>query len=187
MALIAMGINVSICRICVECDLCAAPLDAILAEIKHCEIIHNDSSRTMSPACLPWLSAQVMTPPSPTTTMPSSPPSHTHPTSYLGAVLSPKGGTASRCCKSSRQQQLTSWPPSRSIGRLTNTNGLIAALVVATYLGHPIRQMRPFPPTLNQQWGGLQRHLCLISRWREQTIGLLVCIYLPPPTLHHQR
>jgi hypothetical protein len=46
----------------------------------------------MSPACLPRSSAQVMTPPSPTTTMPSSPPSHTHPTSYLDAVLSPKGG-----------------------------------------------------------------------------------------------
>jgi hypothetical protein len=177
---IATGINAAIRRFCAERDLCAAPLDAILAKIKHCEIVHDNLSHTMSPACLPRSSAQVMTPPSPTTTTPSSPPSHTHPTSYLGAVLSPKRGTASRRCKSSRRQRLTSWPPSRSIGRLANTNGLVAALVVATYLGRPIHQMRPFPPTLNQQWGGLQRRLCLISRRCKRMIRLLVRIYLPP-------
>ena len=98
-ASIAMGINAAIHRICAERDLCATPLDAILAKIKHCEIVHNNSSRTMSPACLPQSSAQVMMPPSPTTMTPSSPPSHTHPTSYLGAVLSPKGGD----CKPSLQ------------------------------------------------------------------------------------
>ena len=52
-ALITIGINATIRRICAEPDLCAAPLGAILAEIKHCEIIHDDSSRRMSPACLP--------------------------------------------------------------------------------------------------------------------------------------
>ena len=40
---------------------------------------------------LPRSSAQVMTPLSPTTTTPSAPPSLTHPSSYLGAVLSPNG------------------------------------------------------------------------------------------------
>jgi hypothetical protein len=35
-------------------------------------------------------------------------------------------------------------------GRLADANDLIAALVVAMYLGHPIQQMRPFPPTLYQ-------------------------------------
>jgi hypothetical protein len=77
-ASIAMGINAAIRHICAERDLCAAPLDAILAEINHCEIVHDNLSRTMSPACHPRSSAQVMTPLSPTTTMPSSPPSHTH-------------------------------------------------------------------------------------------------------------
>jgi hypothetical protein len=48
------------------------------------------------------------------------------------------------------RQRLTSWWPSRSIRRLTDANGLVAALVVATYLGHLIQQMRPFPPTLYQ-------------------------------------
>ena len=81
--LIATGIDVAIHCICVERDLCAAPLDAILAEIEHCEIVHDDSSHTMSPACFPRSSAQVMTPPSPTTMMPSSPPSHTHPAYFL--------------------------------------------------------------------------------------------------------
>jgi hypothetical protein len=90
--LIATGIDAAIRRICAEHDLCVAPLDAILAEIKHCEIVHDDLSRMMSPTYLPWSFAQVMTPPSPTTTSPSSPPSHTHPTSYFGAVISPKGG-----------------------------------------------------------------------------------------------
>jgi hypothetical protein len=71
-------------------------------------------------------------------------------------------------------------PPSGSIGRLANANGLVAALVVATDLGRPIRQMRPFPPTLNQQWGGLQHRLCPIPRQHKQTIGILICIYLPP-------
>jgi len=103
-ASIAMGIDVAIRRICVERDLCAAPLDAILAEIKRCEIVHDDSSRTMSPACLPRSSAQVMRPPSLTTTTLSSPPSHTHPTSYLGAVLSLKGGD---CKPSSHVLQAT--------------------------------------------------------------------------------
>jgi hypothetical protein len=56
----------------------------------------------------------------------------------------------SRRCTSSRQQRLTRRPLSRSIGRLADTNGLVAALVVATYLGRPIRRMRPFPPTLSQ-------------------------------------
>jgi hypothetical protein len=73
-----------------------------------------------------------------------------------------------------------SWPPSRSIGRLTNANGLVATLAVAADLLRPIHQMRSFSPTLNQQWGGLQRRLCLIPRWRKQTIEILVCIYLPP-------
>jgi hypothetical protein len=64
-------------------------------------------------------------------------------------------------------------PLSRSIGRLTDTNGLVAALVIATYPGRPIRQIRPLPPTLNRQWGGLLRQGQLSCR-REQTIGLLV-------------
>ncbi len=89
---IATGIDVAIRRISAECDFCAAPLDTVLAEIVHIVVVQDNSSRMMSPACLPWSSAQVMTPPSPTTTTPSSHPSHTHPTSYLGAVLSPKGG-----------------------------------------------------------------------------------------------
>ena len=91
-ASIATGIDVAIHHICAERDFCAAPLDAILAKIAHIVVVQDNSSRTMSPACLPRSSAQVMTPLSSTTTTPSSPPSHTHPTSYLGAVLSPKGG-----------------------------------------------------------------------------------------------
>jgi len=83
-------------------------------------------------------------------------------------------------CKSSRQQRLTSRPLPRSIGWLADTNGLIAALVIATYLGRPTRQRRPLPPTLNRQWGGLHRRLCPISRRLERTIGLLVRIYLTP-------
>ena len=86
-ASIATGIDVAIRRICAECDFCAAPLDAILAKIAHLVVVQDNSSRRMSPACLPWLSAQVMTPLSLTTTTPSSPPSHTHPTSYLGEVV----------------------------------------------------------------------------------------------------
>jgi len=91
-ASIATGIDLAIRRICAEHDFCAAPFDAVLAEIAHIVVVQDDSSRTMSPACLPRSSAQVMMPLSPTTTTPSSPPSHTHPTSYLGAVLSPKEG-----------------------------------------------------------------------------------------------
>ena len=45
-----------------------------------------------------------MMPPSPTTTTPSSPPSHAHSTSYLGAVLSSKGGD---CKPSSHVLQAT--------------------------------------------------------------------------------
>ena len=80
-----------------------------------------------------------------------------HPMSYVGAILSAIGGTASRRRKSFSRQRLTSRPPSRSIRRLADANGLVAALVVARYLGHPIRQMRPFPPTLYHRWGGHQR------------------------------
>ncbi len=105
-------------------------------------------------------------------------PTHPHPMSYVVAVLSTMGGTASHCRTTFRQQRLTSWPPSRSIGWLANANGLVTTLVVD--LGHPIRQMRPFPPTLNQQWGGLQCRLCPIPCWHKQKIGILVCIYLPP-------
>jgi hypothetical protein len=88
---IATGLDVAIRRISAERDFCAAPLDAVLAEIALIVVV-DDLSRMMSPACLPRSSAQVMTPPSPTIMTPSSPPSHTHPTSYFGAVLSPKGG-----------------------------------------------------------------------------------------------
>ena len=133
-ASIAPGIDAAIRRICAERDLCAAPLDAILAKIKHCEIVHDNSSCTMSPACLPRSSAQVMTPPSPTTQRHH----HLPPTPTLLLIwvryYHLKGGTASHRCNFSRQQRFTSRPPSRSIRRLTNTNGLIAALVVATYL-----------------------------------------------------
>jgi hypothetical protein len=66
----------------------------------------------MSPTCLPRSSAQVITPPSPTTTTPSSPPSHTHPTSYLGAVLSPKEGD---CKPSSHVLQVTTAQESAAI------------------------------------------------------------------------
>ncbi len=107
------------------------------------------------------------------------------PMSYVGAVLSTIGGTASRHCKSSRQQRLTSWPLSRSIGRLADTNGLVAALVVATYLGRPIRQMRPLPPTLKQQLGdftadSVQSHVGA----SKQPGSSFASIFLPP-TLHH--
>jgi hypothetical protein len=80
----------------------------------------------------------------------------------------------SRHCTSFRQQRLTSRPLSRSIGRLADTNSLVAALVITTYLRRPIRQMRPLPPALNRQWGGLHCQLCPISCRRERTIRLLV-------------
>ena len=88
---ITTGLDVAIRRNSAERDFCAAPLDAVPAEIAHIVVVQDDLSRMMSPACLPRSSAQVMTPPSLTTMTPSSPPSHTHPTSYLGAELSPKG------------------------------------------------------------------------------------------------
>ena len=69
-------------------------------------------------------------------------------------IVNDRGGTASHHRKSFRQQWLMSLLPSHSIGRLANANGLVAALVVATYLGCPISQMMPFPPTHNHQWGG---------------------------------
>jgi hypothetical protein len=78
---IATGPDVAIHRISAERDFCVAPLDAVLAEIAHIVVVQDKLSRMMSPACLPRSSAQVMTPPSPTTMTPSSPPSHTHPTS----------------------------------------------------------------------------------------------------------
>ena len=109
---IATGLHVAICRISAERDFCAAPLDAILAKIAHIVVVQDDLSCMMSPACLPRSSAQVMTPPSPTTMMPSSPPSHTHPTSYLGAVLSPKGGD---CKPSSHVLQVTTAQESAAI------------------------------------------------------------------------
>ena len=89
---ITTGLDVAIRRNSAERDFCAAPLDAVPAEIAHIVVVQDDLSRMMSPACLPRSSAQVMTSPSPTIMMPSSPPYHTHPTSSLGAVLSPKGG-----------------------------------------------------------------------------------------------
>ena len=61
---------------------------------------------------LPRSSAQVMTPLSLTTMTPSSPPSHTHPTSYLGAVLSPNGGD---CKPSSHVLQATTAQESAAI------------------------------------------------------------------------
>ena len=48
------------------------------------------------------------------------------------------------CCR------LLSRLPSRHHRRHANLNGLVAALVVGTDLGHPITRTRPFPPTLNQ-------------------------------------
>ena len=98
-----------------------------------------------------------------------------HPMYYVGAILSTIGGAASRCRKSFSRQRLKSRPPLRSIRRLADANGLVATLVVATYLGHPIRQMRPFPPTLYQRWRGHQRRLQPIPSWRAQMIGILVC------------
>ncbi len=87
--------------------------------------------------------------------------------------MSPGGGDCGR--QSFSRHWLTTRPLSRSIRRLADTNGLVAALVVATYLGHPIQQMRPFPPTLYQRWGGQQCRLQLIPSRRMQTIGILVC------------
>jgi hypothetical protein len=40
-ASITTGIDAAIRRVCAERDLCVAPLDAILAKIKHCEIFHD--------------------------------------------------------------------------------------------------------------------------------------------------
>ena len=127
-ASITTGIDAAIRRVCADCDLCVAPLDAILAKIKHCEIVHDILPCTMSPACVPWLSAQVMTPPSPTPTTPSSPPSHTHPTSYLGAVLSPKGGD----CK-----------PSLQVLQVTTAHELAAVMLHRTACRHKRPCFRP--------------------------------------------
>ena len=48
------------------------------------------------------------------------------------------------CCR------LLSRLPSRHKRRHADLNGLVAALVVGTALGHPITWTRPFPPTLSQ-------------------------------------
>ena len=42
---IVTGLDVAIRRISVECDFCAAPLDAILAEIAHIVVVQDDLSR----------------------------------------------------------------------------------------------------------------------------------------------
>ena len=99
------------------------------------------------------------------------------PLSFAGAILSTMGGTASCHCKFSRQPWLTSRPQSRSNGRLADANGLVATLVIATYLGRPIQQVRPFPPTLYQRWGGHHRQLLPIPSRRVQTIRILVPPY----------
>jgi hypothetical protein len=67
--------------------------------------------------------------------------------SYAGAVLSTIGGD---CQLLLQILQTTTAHESVSNGRPANANGLVAALVVASYLGGPIWQMRPFPPTLYQ-------------------------------------
>jgi hypothetical protein len=91
-----------------------------------------------------------------------------HPKSYMSALLSTLGRTASRRHTSFSRQQLTCRPPSRSNRRLADANGLGAALVDATDLGHPIHQTRPFPPNLYQQWGGQQCRLRPIIRRHER-------------------
>jgi len=76
----------------------------------------------------------------------SSPPPP--PLPYTGAVVPFLGGKV--CCRLPTCCRLLSRLPSRHKRRHANLNGLVAALVVGTDLGHPITWTRPFPPTLNQ-------------------------------------
>ena len=93
------------------------------------------------------ISAHMMMTPS---MVPSSSPSPPCPISYASVVLSSMGGALSRRRLSFQQQRHTSRPPLHFVQGLTDASGVVAALVNAMYLGHPIHQIRPFPPTLYQ-------------------------------------
>ncbi len=148
-------------------------------------VLHQMACRRKRPRCRPGCRNVPRAPNPPDEATPS------HPQPTMGGILRQRQLSCwrertigllvrtSRRCKSSRRQRLTSRPLSRSISWLADTNGLVAALVIATYLRRPIRQTRPLPPTLNQQWGGLLCRRQLSCR-RERTIGILVRINLPP-------
>jgi hypothetical protein len=112
-----------------------------------------------------------------------------------GAVVPLLGGNV--CCQCPSCCRLLSQLPSCNNRQHANLNGLAAALVVVTNLGCPITRTRPFPPTLNQQWGGVPSHDNLSSNVGtsndpslNKVIADVLCndfVFISlPPTLYNQ-
>jgi hypothetical protein len=145
-------IYMAIRRIWVECALLAAPLDAILAEIKRDNITHK--AQALPTTTSPHPVAMLSTPPCPMT--------------YVGTVLSTMGG-------STRAMSLALAPlaiPLPIVDGQVRTYAivpdLVVALVAATILACPVLLTRSYPPTHTQRWGGFPRQLQPLPRWHEQ-------------------